>query len=190
MALKVAFLDRDGVINQDAGYVYKVEDFQYTENAVAALKIIRNLGYQLLIVTNQAGIGRGLYSEAQHETLKQYLIEDLKENDIELLDYFHCPHHPTAGIGRYKKDCPCRKPAPGMILRGLKKYNVDLKSSFIVGDKTSDIQAGIRAGLSRCFLINAQFRSRHSELDGFECFESLFNFSNYLRAHDEEMASQ
>ncbi|MDE1223759.1 HAD family hydrolase [Vibrio aestuarianus] len=151
--IKVAFLDRDGVINKEVNYLHKIEDFEYTGGCIAGLKKLRALGYEIIIITNQAGIARGYYSEIQYQLLTDWYRADLKEKGIDVLDIFHCPHHPDGTLANLSKDCDCRKPSPGMIEQAKSKYFIDIKKSILVGDKNSDIHAGERAGITRCFLV-------------------------------------
>ena len=139
---KAVFLDRDGVINVEVDYVYKIEDFIFIEKTFEALKIIQDKGYQIVIVTNQSGIGRGYYTEEQFHILTDWMLERFKEQGINVASVYYCPHHPKNGIGVYKVDCECRKPKPGMILKAQKDLDIDLEQSYIIGDKISDVQSG------------------------------------------------
>ncbi|MDE1474595.1 HAD family hydrolase [Xenorhabdus bovienii] len=151
--IKVAFLDRDGVINKEVNYLHKIEDFEYTSRCITGLKKIRDLGYKIIIITNQSGIARDYYSEKEYQLLTDWYRNDLKEKGIDILDIFHCPHHPDGIVPELSKECYCRKPSPGMIEQARKKYSIDIKSSILVGDKNSDIHAGEHAGIPRCFLV-------------------------------------
>lgn len=150
-----AFIDRDGVINEEREYVSRVEDFHLLPGAVPGLARLRDAGFALVVVTNQAGIARGLYGEADFERLTAHMLERLSAQGIEIAGVYHCPHHPTGGIGPYRVDCACRKPQPGMLLDAARDLGLSLADSVLVGDKTSDIEAGRRAGLSRCVLVES-----------------------------------
>lgn len=154
---KAAFIDRDGVINDDVGYVYHCDDFVFLPGVVAALQATQSLGYKLVVITNQAGIGRGFYSEDDYRILTDHMKEILRVEGINLDGVYHCPHHPEHGIGRYKKECDCRKPRPGMILRARDDLNIDLASSVLFGDKLSDIEAGHAAGIGFNILIRSEY---------------------------------
>ena len=143
---KAIFLDRDGTINVDKEYVYKVEDFEFEKGAVQGLKLLQNLGYRLIIVTGQSGIGRGKYSEEDYHKFMNYLYLQLGRRNILIDGEYFCPHHPEKGIGKYKKDCNCRKPKTGMLEKAVEKLGVNLKESLVIGDKTDDIEMGRRAG--------------------------------------------
>ncbi|MEG0729906.1 MAG: HAD family hydrolase [Cetobacterium sp.] len=113
---KTIFLDRDGTINVEKNYLHKIEDFEFENRAIEALKILSDLGYQLIVVTNQSGIARGYYGEEDLEKLNNYMMEELKKNGVEITACYFCPHHLEKGVGRYKVECECRKPNPGMLL--------------------------------------------------------------------------
>jgi len=129
---KALFLDRDGIINVDHGYVCKIEEFEFTEGIVELLQLFSNQGYLLFIVTNQSGIGRGYYSQEAFEALTEWMVITLQENAIDIKEVAYCPHRP-------EENCHCRKPETGMIDRILKKYSIDLEHSWLIGDKQSDI---------------------------------------------------
>ena len=153
--MKVAFLDRDGVINEEINYLHKIKDFKYTENCVSGLKKLKKLGFELIIVTNQAGLAKGIFNESDFNQLSKWLIKDLASNGIKILDYVFCPHHPDGIIKKYSINCDCRKPNPGMILSSAQKHKISLKTSILIGDKLSDIQAAKNAGLNNYFLVNS-----------------------------------
>lgn len=153
--MKVAFLDRDGVINKEVNYLYEKEKFEFTFRCVDALRILNSIGYKIIIVTNQAGIAKGYYSEQEYRDFTSWYLDLLKANNIEILDIFYCPHHPDGNIAAYSKVCLCRKPKPGLILSALKKYDIDLSKSILVGDKISDIKAGLAVGIEDLFLVRS-----------------------------------
>lgn len=170
---KVIFLDRDGTINVEKSYLHKWEDFEFEKNAIEGLKELKNLGYEFIVVTNQSGIGRGYYTEEDLVTLNNQMTKKLKEFGIEILECFYCPHHPEKGIGKYKVDCNCRKPNPGMLLEGIKKYDVDIENSFMIGDKKGDLEAGKKAGLKSILVLTGYGKKIEEEVKG-----------NYLIAKD------
>jgi len=143
---KSIFLDRDGVINKDKGYVYKLEDFEFEKNALEGLKLIDFNRYLVFIICNQAGLARGYYKKEDFEKLDRWLRNFLLERGIQIKKTYYCPHHPEGKIKQFRKKCSCRKPEIGLLLRAEKEFNIDLKKSYLVGDKTSDILAGNRAG--------------------------------------------
>ena len=152
---KAIFLDRDGVINKEINYLHKIEDFEFTPNCIDALKIMQSKGYLLFIITNQAGIGRGYYSEADFHHLNNWMLTTLQQQGINITDVRFCPHHAEHGVGKYKIDCDCRKPKIGMLTPLIKKYNIDVKNSLLIGDKMSDINAGETAKIGTLILVNS-----------------------------------
>ena len=143
---KAIFLDRDGTINVEKDYIYKSEDLVFEEGTIDALKTFKNLGYILIVVSNQSGIARGYFTEEDLNIFNNNMNEILKKNGVEITEFYCCPHHPD-GIGEYKKVCECRKPNNKMIEDAIKKYNIDREKSYMIGDKTSDIGAGIKSNL-------------------------------------------
>ena len=135
---KAVFLDRDGTINKDYGYVYKPERFTFLPQAIRGMKKMQELGYLLIVVTNQSGIARGYYSEQDFMKLQRHMLSLLSKKGITITKTYHCPHGTEAG-------CGCRKPKPSMIKKAGKRFNINLKKSFIIGDKTADIMTGKNA---------------------------------------------
>ncbi len=148
------FLDRDGVINVDHGYVSTWERFEFLPGVPDALRLLQDAGYLLIVVSNQSGIGRGYYCEADVESLNQAVAQHLGSTvGVTLSEFYHCPHHPTEAEGEFRRQCDCRKPAPGMIQQAVLDHGIDLKTSLLVGDKDSDIEAGRAAGVARLFKV-------------------------------------
>lgn len=151
---RALFLDRDGVINHDSGYTSKADDFMFVEGIFDLCRAAKHKGYLLIVVTNQAGIGRGYYSEGDFLTLTDWMCRRFEEEGAPISDVYHCPYHPEHGVGEYKKDSFDRKPNPGMLLQAAKKYNLDLSRSIMIGDKDSDMQAAKNAGVGvRCHYL-------------------------------------
>ncbi len=153
MAKIAVFLDRDGVINQDTGYVSCVDDFHFIDGTIEALQILKKKGYCLVVVTNQSGIARGYFTEEQFMSLTEWMDWSLADRDVDLDGIYFCPHHPTAGVGEYRQECNCRKPAPGMLLDAAKDLKIDLANSYMVGDKAGDLQAAKAAGVGHKVLV-------------------------------------
>ena len=148
------FLDRDGVINVDHGYVSTWERFEFLPGVPDALRALQDAGYLLIVVSNQSGIGRGYYCEADVESLNKAIAQHLGSTvGVTLSEFYHCPHHPTEAEGEFLRQCDCRKPAPGMIRQAVLDHGIDLKTSLLVGDKDSDIEAGRAAGVARLFKV-------------------------------------
>jgi len=143
MALKnkAVFLDRDGVINIDKGYVFKINDFDFVDKIFKVLNYFKD-DYLLFIITNQSGVARGYYSEKDIKILHQWLTNNLAKKGISIQEIFYCPHHP-----KFDFECNCRKPKPGMIINAKNKYNLDLNNSILIGDKSTDIESGKNAGI-------------------------------------------
>lgn len=150
---RAAFLDRDGVINRDKEYVYKVEDFEFLDGVFEACRRLNALKYSIVIVTNQSGIGRGYFSEADFNRLNEWMVRRFAGEGVAITGTYFCPDHPVHGVGAYKRESAYRKPGPQMILEAAKDHGLDLKASFVAGDKVSDIQAGRSAGVGQCFFI-------------------------------------
>ena len=148
-----AFLDRDGVINVDRGYVYRREDFEFVPGVLEGARRLSETGYGLVVVTNQSGIGRGMYSEDDFQTLTQWMVQSFAAAGAPVAGVYFCPHHPTEAVGAYRLDCQCRKPAPGMLLQAAAKLGLDLVASVMFGDRASDLQAAKAAGVARRILL-------------------------------------
>jgi D-glycero-D-manno-heptose 1,7-bisphosphate phosphatase len=144
---RALFLDRDGVINVDRGYVCSPEQFQLVDGITDLCRHAVGLGYMLIVATNQAGIGRGYYTEAEFLALTDWMCDAFRERGAPISKVYYCPFHPEFGVGEYRRESACRKPAPGMILKAAREFDVDLPRSVLVGDKESDIKAGVAAGV-------------------------------------------
>jgi D-glycero-D-manno-heptose 1,7-bisphosphate phosphatase len=148
-----AFLDRDGVVNIDHGYVYRPEDFEFVPGVLEGARRLAGLGYALVVVTNQSGIGRGLYGEADFRALTDWMTQQFAAAGAPLAGVYFCPHHPTEAEGPYRLDCECRKPAPGMLLRAADELGLDLAASVMFGDRASDLEAARAAGVPHRVLL-------------------------------------
>ena len=145
---KVLFLDRDGVINIEKNYLYKIEDFEFIDGVFESLKYIQNLGYKLIIITNQSGIGRGYYTLEQYNKLTNWMLDQFKLKNIEITSVFCCPHTPTT-------QCDCRKPNIGMIEQAAQILDIDYKNSWLIGDKDSDIQTAYNANITNTIQVQS-----------------------------------
>ena len=143
---KAIFLDRDGVINHDRGYVNKIEDFRFVESIFETLRNFQEKGFSLFIVTNQSGIGRGYYTKEDFDILTKWMLKELKKEKIHITKVYFCPHSP-------EERCICRKPNTGMFDKAFKDYKIDKKNSWMIGDKHSDIKAAVNAGINNTILI-------------------------------------
>ncbi|MBR0070311.1 MAG: HAD family hydrolase [Synergistaceae bacterium] len=136
---KAVFLDRDGTINIDKGYLYRISDFEFLPGAVEALRNLQEAGYLLIIITNQSGIGRGYYTEEDFMRLTDYMKSELAKSGVNISGVYYCPHLPDAEVERYRKICTCRKPSLGLFERAVHDFNIDLSRSYAIGDKERDI---------------------------------------------------
>ncbi|MEM8059114.1 D-glycero-beta-D-manno-heptose 1,7-bisphosphate 7-phosphatase [Morganella morganii] len=153
MGIPAVFLDRDGTINVDTGYVHKVDDFQFIENAIEAMQAIKQMGYALIIVTNQSGIARGMFTEDQFMHLTEWMDWSLADRGVDLDGIYYCPHHPEGTVEEFRQVCNCRKPAPGMLLDAQKYLKIDMGNSYMVGDKLDDMLAGRAAEVGTTVLV-------------------------------------
>lgn len=145
MASPAVFIDRDGTINVEKNYLVRFQDWEWIPGAIDAIKRLNSLGSKVIVISNQAGVARGYYTESDVERLHDRVNAELKRLSARIDGYYYCPHHPDYGS---RKPCECRKPAPGMILRAARDLCVDLSQSYLIGDKESDIRAGFAAGVA------------------------------------------
>lgn len=171
---KIVFLDRDGVINVDKHYLYKIEEFEFTQNLFETCKYFISLGYEIIIITNQSGIARKYYNEDDFKKLTSWMLNEFKQNDINILDLFYCPHSPN-------DNCSCRKPKPGMILQANNKYNIDLKNSWLIGDKISDVEAGINAGIKNTILITNEYYKETNNINTQHIIHNIIETKNIIK---------
>jgi len=174
---KALFLDRDGIINVDKKYICRQEDFEFIDSIFELCRFFADKGFLIFIITNQAGIGRGYYTDKDFLILTEWMKEQFKLNGIIISDVYYCPHHLDYGIGKYKIDCECRKPKPGMILKIANRYDVDLVNSVLIGDKIGDIKAGESANIENNFLI----KSGYQEIYDFKSVKSLLSYVKEIK---------
>ena len=139
---KALFLDRDGVVNVDKGHVYLREQFEFSKGIFDLCRKYAGEGYIILIITNQAGIAKGLYTGSDFNDLTKWMVKQFRKKGITITKVYHCPHHPD--VDGY---CGCRKPAPGMILQAINDFDLDISKCVLIGDKDTDLEAGRRAGI-------------------------------------------
>ena len=160
-------LDRDGIINEDIGHLHRVEDCRFIDGVFEMVRAFADRGFAVAIVTNQSGIGRGLYGVAQFEQLMAWMRAEFARRGTRIDAVYHCPDHPTAGIGEYRRENPWRKPGPGMLLQAAADLSLDLARSWSIGDRTSDIAAGKAAGVGMLVRLDREDRSGLSRGDGY-----------------------
>lgn len=177
---KCIFLDRDGTINIEKDYLYKVEDFEFEDRVVEALKILKKLGYIFIVITNQSGIARGYYTEEDFLKLDKFMKNSLKKDNIEILETYYCPHH-EKGFGIYKKKCTCRKPGIDFFEEARKKYDIDYFNSFMLGDKISDLESALKLGI-KPVLIETGHGKKDKEKIYFKSliFKNLYDFAKSI----------
>ena len=151
MPIKTIFLDRDGVINNEINYLHKIEDFEFIDGIFDACLYFQNLGYTIIILTNQSGIARKYYTENDYQIVTKWMLRQFEDNGIEILNVFHCPHGPDS-------TCDCRKPKPGMFLKAKDKHNTDMEKSWLIGDKEVDVIAANAAGIANTILVRTGHR--------------------------------
>lgn len=163
MKKKALFLDRDGVINIDKGYVYRIDDFKFIPQTIEFIKKMQKEGFLPIVITNQSGIGRGYYTLEDFKTLTKYMLEAMNKEGIIIDDsqIFFCPHSPDS-------NCDCRKPKPKMILEAIERFNIDPLKSLLIGDKRSDIEASYRANLAKAIYI-----------DSYDSITKAFDFNSF-----------
>jgi len=154
MSGRALFLDRDGVINEEVGYLHRAEGVRFVDGIFSLCRTASRLGYRLIVVTNQAGIARGYYSEADFEALMEFMRGELRAEGVELDAVYYCPFHPQHGMGKYRQEHEDRKPGAGMLRRGATEFGVELSESVMVGDRCSDVGAANAGGLRQVFLIS------------------------------------
>ncbi|MGI4758971.1 MAG: D-glycero-alpha-D-manno-heptose-1,7-bisphosphate 7-phosphatase [Janthinobacterium lividum] len=148
------FLDRDGVINVDTGFVYRPQDCILIEGIAPLVRTANQLGYFTCVVTNQSGIGRGLYTEQDFHSFMHHMRQELGVLGARIDAVYFCPFHPEHGVGVYRRESECRKPAPGMLRLAAQEHRLDLRRSAMVGDRCSDLVAGEAAGVQTLFLFS------------------------------------
>lgn len=192
MKKRVIFFDRDGVVNVNTNYVYKISDFKFMEGFLEFFSACKKSGFLALVVTNQSGINRGFYSEGDFKILSDFMQDELRKKTGFCFDkIYHCPHSPS-------ENCICRKPKIGMIENALRDFDIDLAQSFLIGDNESDIECAINAGIGTQILLkfaessaesNPNFAessaesSAKSPLDSAKNSKATYVISNFQKAH-------
>lgn len=150
---KAVFLDRDGTINEEMGYINHASRFNIFKYVPEAIKILNDSDFLVFVVTNQSGLARGYFNEELLDSVHKSLIKQVEKNSAKIERIYYCPHHPQEGIAKYKIDCDCRKPKPGMINRAKTEFNINLDQSYIIGDRYKDIEFGRNLGLSTIMVL-------------------------------------
>lgn len=142
------FLDRDGTINEEVGYLSRIEQLKLFPATFEAIRMINEHGMKAVVITNQSGVARGLFNEDFIDTVHKLINKMLKEKGVFIDRFYYCPHHPTEGVGKYRISCDCRKPAPGMLIKASEELDIDLSSSYVVGDTERDLETAQNAGVT------------------------------------------
>ena len=173
MNLKAIFLDRDGVINKETNYLYKIKDFEFIDGVFDACQYFQKLDYKIIIITNQSGIERGYYSDADFQKLTKWMFLEFKKNKIEILDIFYCPHSPETF-------CNCRKPKPGLIIKAKEKHKINMQNSWFIGDKEVDITAANAAGVLKTVLVRSGHKIDESNSKAKYFLDSIKDSKNII----------
>jgi D-glycero-D-manno-heptose 1,7-bisphosphate phosphatase len=173
MPIKTIFLDRDGVINKERSYLYKITDFEFIDGIFDACLNFISLGYKIIIVTNQSGISRGFYSENDFKILNKWMLDQFQKKEISILDIFYCPHGPES-------NCDCRKPKPGMFLKAKNKYNINLEKSWMIGDTEADIKAASSCGIKNTILVRSGHKIDESKSNAKFILDSIERSKNII----------
>jgi len=173
MAIKTIFLDRDGVINKEINYLYKINDFHFIHGVFDACIYFEKLGYKIIIITNQAGISKGLYTENDYQKLSRWMLSQFSNKGVKILDIFHCPHNSES-------ICECRKPKPGLLLQAKAKYDICMKDSWMVGDKETDIEAAHSAGISNSVIVKTGHKINELTTKAKFTLDSIGNTKNII----------
>jgi len=161
---KAVFLDRDGTIVEDIGYLNSPEQIKFIPGSIEAIKILNEAGYKVIVITNQAGVARGLVTEDMLQTIDKVMHKNILNGGGHLDALYYCPHHPEHGVYPYRQVCECRKPHTGLIKRAMRDQNLDLSKSFMIGDKASDVEAGKRAGTKTVLVLSGRGKESKKDL--------------------------
>lgn len=156
------FLDRDGTINKDVGYLNHPDQFELLPGALEGLHLLSDSGLQLVIVTNQSGVARGLIPPEQMPVIEQAFLDLMRSNAIPIAGYYTCPHYPEAKLPEYRSTCECRKPEPGLILQAARDLDIDVRRSYVIGDKASDVQLAHNAGATGILVLTG-YGEKHQD---------------------------
>ena len=182
---KAVFLDRDGTINIDTGYVGNAENFVFIDGAVEAIHLLNQNGFLVIVITNQSGVGRGYFTERDVNNLHHFINLELAKKNAKIDAFYYCPHHPVEAKGLYKIECNCRKPKTGLFEKAMLEFNIDAKSSYIVGDNITDIEAGVRLNMSTIFI------GRHKPgRENFSAADNLLDAVHLILSEDKPETKQ
>lgn len=149
------FFDRDGVLNEEVGYLHEIEKFKWIDGAIDAIKFCNEQKLLAVVVTNQSGVARGFYTEDDVKKIHAFMQSELEKFDAHIDAFYYCPHHPEGNVTAYKKVCDCRKPEPGLIFRACRELEINPATSILIGDSERDIESGRRAGIGKLILFTS-----------------------------------
>ncbi len=182
MPHKAAFLDRDGTIIQENGYISKINQVEFIPDSIEAIKKLRALGYKIIIITNQSGVAQGFFSEKSLQKVNHYLLKKLSQQKAAVDGIYFCPHHPRVGLKNYKKDCDCRKPKTGLLKLAVKEKKLKLKDSVVIGDKISDVELGKNAKIKSILVLTGYGKKESKKITAFSKSKPDFIAKNLLEA--------
>ncbi|MCU0641276.1 MAG: D-glycero-beta-D-manno-heptose 1,7-bisphosphate 7-phosphatase [Candidatus Margulisbacteria bacterium] len=161
---RAVFVDRDGTIIEDTGYISSPQEVRFIPGSIAALKRLNQAGFKVIVITNQSGVARGYFSENMLQSVDKAIHRQVLNGGAHIDAFYYCPHHPDHGVYPYRQECACRKPHPGMILKGAREHQVDLSHSFMIGDHRCDVAAGKNAGVKTVFVTTGHGSQEQNKL--------------------------
>jgi D-glycero-D-manno-heptose 1,7-bisphosphate phosphatase len=179
------FIDRDGTINVDYGYINDPEKVELIPKAANAIKLLNEKGFLVIVISNQAGIARQIMTEDELQLVNKRLMKKLLLKGAIIDQIYYCPHHPEIGLYPYRRNCSCRKPEPGMILRAQRDFNIDLSRSFVVGDKVSDVELGKRAGVRSILVLTGKTQNGDGS-DSDHVAKDLFDAVKWILSNEKK----
>ncbi|VFP85871.1 D-glycero-beta-D-manno-heptose 1,7-bisphosphate 7-phosphatase [Candidatus Erwinia haradaeae] len=180
--ISAIFLDRDGTINLDYGYVSTIETFTFIDGVIDAMSELMNMGFALILITNQSGIARGLFNISQFIALTKWMERFLADRNVRLHGIYFCPHYPSSLMHLWRQLCNCRKPKPGMLLSAQKEFNINMSASYMIGDTIEDMQAAKSAGVGNKILVRSGRRLESSYTDSADwVLDSLKDLPKYIQ---------
>ncbi|OGC78390.1 MAG: hypothetical protein A2145_01690 [candidate division Zixibacteria bacterium RBG_16_40_9] len=182
MPHKAVFLDRDGTIIQENGYISKINQVEFIPGSVKAIQILKSLGYKIVVITNQSGVAQGFFSEKSLKKVNNYLLKKLRQQKASVDGIYYCPHHPRVGLKNYKKDCDCRKPKTGLLKLAVKEKKLKLNDSVVIGDKISDVELGKNAKIKSILVLTGYGKKESKKIGSFSKSKPDFIAKNLLEA--------
>ena len=175
---KAVFLDRDGTINVEKQYLFKTEEFEFIPRAPMAIKKMNDLGYKVIIISNQSGIARGFFTEQDVINLHKYMLQELDKIGAKIDGFYYCPHHPEAKIEKYRLKCKCRKPENALFVKAIEKYEIDVSKSWVVGDRVRDLIPGEVLGMRGALVLTGYGKEEQlrNEAEENRIFKDLYEF--------------